>query len=114
MTNKLSQHEAEFKSFKKRFEGKKLVWFLSLSETKRYDLFYEWKHYKYSRKENKKVVLQKRKVFNYFTGQIEIKIFKFYPASFKHFILEKMKTKKYFVSINKIRDTSLKILMNEL
>lgn len=112
--DKTSQHEAEFKSFIKKFEGKKLIWFLSLNESRQYDLFYEWKQYKYSRRDIKKVILQKRKVYDYFTGRSEVKTVKLYPASFKHFISQKMKTKKYFVNISKIRDTSLKVLMNEL
>lgn len=109
--NKKVQHEKEFNSFKKKFDGRNLIWFLSLKPKYQLDLFYEWKQYKFSKKNITSVVVNKKRVYNYFTGSWEIKTIKTYPASFKHFILRKRSTKKYFVHISKIRDMSLKILM---
>jgi len=38
--NKKNQHLAELKSFKRRLGGKRLIWFLSLSEKLQFDLFF--------------------------------------------------------------------------
>ena len=110
MEDKSIRHEREFKSFVKRFNGKKLIWFKSLSDRKQHDLLFEWKKHKYSRRHIKTTQIIRRMVYNYGSGKREVKEMKLYPANFKHFISQQMKTRKYFVSISKIRETSLEIL----
>ena len=42
--------EKEFNSFKKKMIGSNLVWFESLIDRKKWDLFYDWKRNKYYNK----------------------------------------------------------------
>ena len=105
--------EKEFNSFKKKMIGSNLIWFESLPVRKKWDLFYEWKRVKYHRgkniKEPKKI---RKRTYDFIARSYKMVEIMLYPASLKHFIIERKKSYKYKVSKETLRDKTIDMLFD--
>jgi hypothetical protein len=107
---KLRQHKKELKSFRNKM-GKHIVWFDALASNRQYDLLFLWKREKYKNKDIKVPTKVKCEYGNRFTLQ---KTYTKYPASIKHFLKIYTLDSRFQPSKVRIREASLKILLNEL
>lgn len=113
---KKRQHEKELASFRNKM-GSNIVWFDSLSKTKKYNLLFEWKRTKYMNGKtkpewisiNKRVPIDPTKPF----GKTKIaKVIKLeYPASLKHFIKQIRSSNRYKPSVASIRQSTIELLL---
>jgi hypothetical protein len=83
----VNQYQKEFQSFKKRM-GKFSFWFNSLDDKRQWDLIFLWKKHKWN-------------------NSFEIDN----TSSLKKFLHRKMKSPKYWVSTQKIREQKLNNLI---
>lgn len=109
---KRRQHEKELNSMRNKLSGNLIVWFDSLSTQRKYDLLFEWKYLKHSKREIDTPQVKKIKRRNRFSRKIEIVKSITYPASFKHFIEIKRRTFRYKPHVANIRNTTIDILLN--
>jgi hypothetical protein len=103
--------EKEFNSFKKKMIGSNLVWFESLSNRRKWDLFYEWKRNKYYNKITEPKKINKR-IFDFTKSKIKITAMMLYPPSLKHFIRKCRNSQKYNVSKETLRDKTIDMLFD--
>jgi hypothetical protein len=84
--NNPPKFQNEFESFKKRL-GKNLLWFISLDSKKQWDLMFMWKTYKW------KCIKRNE------------------TPSLRNFIYQKKSKGKFFVSKQKLRETTINQLI---
>ena len=98
----MTRLEKEFKSFSKKMKGSNYIWFESLFYEKKYDLFYEWKRYKYNN-----VLIKPKKIYIKTWPIVVVS----YPPSLKHFIKSRRKLFKYSTKVSDVRNTIIDILL---
>lgn len=107
---KLRQHKKELKSLRNKM-GKHIVWFDALASNRQYDLLFLWKKEKYKVKDIKVPTKVKYEYGNRHRLQMT---YTKYPASIKHFLEVYTLDSRFQPSKVRIREASLKILLNEL
>jgi hypothetical protein len=101
---KIRKCKKELNSLKNKLSGYNLIWFESLSNKNKYDFLFEWKRFKYYNNLEKPEVI-------YVKRGINKKKFINYPANLKHFIKDRIGRGKWSVSISKLRETSINLLL---
>lgn len=111
------QHNKELKSLRNKM-GSNIVWFDSLSKTKQFDILFAWKKKKFSNKlqkpeyvlVNKRVLVDPKRPYGRykFVKESTLK----YPVSLKYFILECRNLPNFQPHINKIRENTIDLLLN--
>ena len=117
-TKKKIQHEKELKSFRNKM-GSNIVWFDSLSKTRKFDLLFNWKKIKRSNKRvlpefvkvSKKVPIDPTRPWG--RKKVVSVIEKKFPPSLKHFIKSCRSNPSYQPIIQKVRQTAIDIILNE-
>lgn len=114
---KQTQHEKELKSFRNRM-GSNIIWFDSLSLTKKWDLLFAWKKIKSKNKlekpewviANKRVAIDPLRPWGR-TKLIKEKVLK-YPPSLKHFIIECKLSGLFNPIVTKVRENTIDMILN--
>jgi len=102
---KLRQHKKELKSFRNKM-GKHIVWFDALTSEKQYDLLFLWKKEKHLKRD----IVEPTKT----KGKYIKRTYVAYPASLKHFLKVYTLDRRFQPNKARIREASLKLLLNEL
>lgn len=115
---KKRKHENELKSFRNKM-GSNIVWFDSLSNQKQYDLLFQWKRIKFRNKKEKPeyVTCVKRIPLDplrpwgrkKYVKTLELS----YPPSLKHFIKECRESQQFRPSVNKVRECTIDLILNQ-
>ena len=100
----------ELKSFRNKM-GKHIVWFDALASNRQYDLLFLWKKEKYKTKD---VEVPTKVKYEYGNRHRLQMTYTKYPASIKHFLEVYILDSRFQPSKVRIREASLKILLNEL
>lgn len=108
----------EFKSFRKKM-GANIIWFDSLSEKKKWDLFFGWKKEKFKNKLlkpewvtiNRRVLVDPTKLLGP-RKIVKEKVLK-YPPSLKHFILDARNSPLFKPSVTKVRQNTIDMLLGD-
>lgn len=100
----------ELKSFRNKM-GSNIVWFDSLNKQKQFDLLFEWKREKYSKRFVENPYTEKKRVLVLENGRWrrKLKDVTIYPASLKHFI--KRVKPKYRPNVVKVRETTIDMIL---
>jgi hypothetical protein len=114
---KFRQHEKELKSFRNKM-GSNIVWFDSLSLTKKYDILFQWKKIKKTKNQDKPVYITVKKRVpidpNIPWGRkkiVEEKVLK-YPPSLKHFIKMCREMRHFQPNVVKVRESAIELILN--
>ncbi len=113
---KRRQHEKELKSLRNKM-GPNIVWFDSLSKTKQYDILFEWKRKKQTKKNIKPeyVEVWKREPIDPKRPWGKTKRVKslelVYPPSLKHFIISCKHDYRFTPKVQKLREATIDLLL---
>jgi hypothetical protein len=117
-TKREKRQKKEFDVFRKKM-GANIIWFDSLPEKKKWDLFFGWKKEKFKNKLlkpewvtiNRRVLADPTKPY----GKRKIvkeKVLK-YPPSLKHFILEARNSPLFRPLVTKVRQNTIDMLLGD-
>jgi hypothetical protein len=115
---KRRKHEKELSSFKNKM-GSNIVWFNSLPTKKQYDALFMWKKLNYNNKLTspgytkvpKRVPIDPTRPYGR-KKVVKVKELK-YPPSLKHFIKGIIQIPSYRPKVQRIRETTIDILLNK-
>jgi hypothetical protein len=104
------RYRKELKSFRNKL-GSNIIWFDSLPKEKQYDLLFEWKKYRHSKKDIKiKEISVKR--FDPVLRRYKRVDIKIYPPKLKYWILEKRFSGHYTPNKLYLRDKAIDFILN--
>jgi hypothetical protein len=105
----IRKHKKELKSMVNKMNNSDKIWFSSLVSSKKYDILFMWKNFKFRNNLERPLVIY-RKVYadSYSSEREKVKI---YPPKFKHFIIGVKKMDYYIPTKKAYRKSVLKHIL---